>query len=69
MLTKLEINKLVRRAQQPTVWAVDFETPAGSITFYSFFSWAASAEINKNIFASWCFEVCGPHNLTTRLAC
>jgi hypothetical protein len=32
-----------------TEWAVDFETPVGSTTFFSFFSfsWAASAEKNK----------------------
>jgi hypothetical protein len=30
-----------------TVWAADFETPVGSNTFFSLFSWAASAEINN----------------------
>jgi hypothetical protein len=31
-----------------TVWAVDFETPVGSSTFFSvFFSWAAPAERNN----------------------
>jgi hypothetical protein len=30
-----------------TVIAVDFETPVGSSTFFSFFSWAASAEVNN----------------------
>jgi hypothetical protein len=33
-----------------------FKKPAASSTFFSF-SWAALAEINKKILASWCFEV------------
>jgi hypothetical protein len=30
-----------------TVWAADFETPAGSSTFFSFFSLATSVEIKN----------------------
>jgi hypothetical protein len=46
-----ELDYLSLWASQPsknTAWAVDFETPVGSSTFFFFsFSWAALAEINN----------------------
>jgi hypothetical protein len=41
---------------------------AAAIFTLFFFFWAESAEINKNIFADWCLEVCSPYsmNMTMR---
>jgi hypothetical protein len=48
-----------------TLWAADFETPVGSSTFFSFFSfsWAASAEINNNYsLHTGRFKACCPYS-------
>jgi hypothetical protein len=44
-----------------TVWAADFEPPAGSSTFFSFFFCLGSIGKNEQkIIASCCFKACGP---------
>jgi hypothetical protein len=50
------------------VWAAGFKTPAGSSTFFYFFSFslAESAERNKKLFASWHFNVCSPDSMLPR---
>jgi hypothetical protein len=47
-----------------TVWAADFETPAGSTSFFSFFLAFGSIGRNKQEikFAHWCFKVCHPYS-------